>query len=569
MALPTWSQVWTQIQNVVKLHEDQRTSFAGTYLTQENVVNSGTNLLSYNAAALSQAVAKQRGTLDAFLQQERAALDSLLVELGRIMGVPETDSPSLLLRLTTYMVDNPAAISPGPPRIASRQISRGSFVKGSPFVGSGTIYRLFVDPYGNCLESGFADVISVRCVSDRQSGSDPGRELFEFRGQPRPDTVTYYQSGYGSGITTGVRAVSADDTATLVLNPSFSDFSGTTSVPTGITNWEFFTGGAWVTTSAPNSQVDQNTASANNIYRAALLENTPASLRITATQNIRQRFSTRRAVLSAFTPYYCQLAWRCDLGSGGAATGTITLKLGTNSVSVTVSGQTGWQILQLKLDKNLYFKNWDTDDASLEIDCTVTSGANTWFNLDDLVLAPFKPYDGHWVEPVGGATPFLYYDTGSFTDTELGAKIQRHVQRLYGYSLPSSPVAPAGAPTLATTTSAVTVGTTGHFLTSGTHVAAYTLVDTQGVESSPSPVSGSVSFNGTTQYANVTGLPASPGTNIATLNIYLSKAGTSTPLFTGSPAGSVTAGTTSAIVGYTDADLVTQSGNGVTINDPS
>lgn len=558
MALPTWSQVWTQIQGDVKLHEDMRSQFVATYIPQENVVTSGTNLLSYNSSAINQAVARQRSQLDGFLQGERATFDPLLAELGRIMGTPETDASSVLLRLTTYMVDNPASISPGPPKIQSRQILRGAFVKGSPFVGSGNAFRLFVDPYGNCLESGFADLIQVRCVGDRQSGSDPGRELFEFRGQPRPDTLTYYQSGFGSGISTRLNAVSADDSAALILNPSFADFSGTVAVPTGITSWEFFTGGVWTTSSSPNCTVDQT-----NTYRSALLETTPASLAITATQNIRQRFSTRRSVLSTFTPYYLQIAWRADLGSGGAWTGTLTVKLGTNTFSVTVAGQVGWQILQIPIDKNTYFKNWDTDDASLEIDVVKTSGANTWLNLDDVVLAPFRPYDGHWVTIVGGVTPFLFYDTGSFTDTEPSSttgKIQQHLQRLYGYSLPSAPKAPTGAPVAA-------VSATAGAITAGTHVFAYTWVDTQGVESAPSPISNAPTFDGTKKADLTSGITVG-GSNIATRKIYMSKAGTTTPLYFVTTL-SDNVSTSLAAFGVADASLTVVSPSGATIADPA
>ena len=226
------------------------------------------------------------------------------------------------------------------------------------------------------------------------------------------------ESGRGSGLVLPVPTRSADDS--LLINPSFSDYSGTAAVPTEITGW----------TPGTIGDFDIDTT---NYYRAATLEATPAALVFTATDNISQALSVKGTTLDPFTPYYLQLAYNRQV-NGDA--GTLEIHLGAQSSSVVLAAQTGWNILRLAIGTKNWFKNFNENSLDVNIIWTRTGG--TGLLIDDVVFAPYTNYDGAWVCPVGGATPFLRRDIGTFTDTETGAIIARWIWRAFGRYLPGA-----------------------------------------------------------------------------------------------------------------------------------
>lgn len=452
MAYATWDDVWTDIGLVVALFDGLRLEYTNDYLAREQALIDALNLDAGNAGAAGMAIAGVRSSLASNLAACRSLLDPFVLELGRIIKAAERDPLTVLGRVSSYMLENPDAL-PGPPRIASRGFTRGGWTPSAGNRGNGTVERLTVDAQGQPIEATFADVISLRVIADRQTGADVGREQFEVRGQPRPDNLTFYQPGFGSGQAASITAASADDSQGLLLNPSFSDAFGSGATLT-ISNWT-------QTLGAPGDLSLDTT----DLYRAALLEVTPASLRIGATAALQQKLSMRRTFISFAVPYYAQIAWNRSIGGG---TGTLRLTIGAKSVEVNVDTQVGWQILAFPVDESCFVRNYDVDDLGVTIAWTQTSGPGSFINVDDLVWAPFRPFDNHWLLPVSGDVPWLLGDAGSFSDQEAGAKIQRWLHRSYGTYLPSAPAPPAAG-------CVATSGPAGN-VEAGTHAYVVTFV---------------------------------------------------------------------------------------------
>lgn len=429
----TWALAWAQIQNRADLYDDRRADWTDNFLAQEATDLAALVLEPANAATSTAALKAFHDALEAASRQAGPLIDGVVKELGLIIKAPEADSTAILARVNRYMIDNPDALSPAP-RLRSRQFVRGAFASGSPWVGNGTFYRLFVDQDGFPIENSFADVITLRCTKDRQGGAPVGQEVFEVRGRARADALDNYLAGKGSGGLGSLALTSADDTASLLGNPSFAD-GGDSAAPTSIPSWTVGTIGNFEVVSG-----------ASNVYRKANLESTARALKIKATDTVTQKLSTRgTSGLDLTRPYYLQIAWNRQVG---AATGTLLLRLGSKSVSVTVAAQTGWQVLKIPIDKNLWPANFNEDDLDIVIDWTRTAGD---LLVDDVVFAPFKQISGldnMWMIGLGGTTRALLNDTGTFSDIEAGAKIQRVLHRGYGISLPAVPPAP-GAPTVA------------------------------------------------------------------------------------------------------------------------
>lgn len=535
----TWDQTWDdEIKQAIKLLEDRRSDISGSYLTQEAVVLGTNRLDAYNTAGKAAGVSRFRARLDNVLRGGADLIDPSMVELGRIMGSDLRDPGLLLRELTDYMVDNSY-------RITSRQFSRGSWTAGGSNVGTGTINRLCVDENGLPLEASFADTITVECTEDRQTATDPGRELLTFTGLPNPDYVTWYQSGYGSGLRSTIRSFSADDTTALLLNPSFSDYSGTVTTLTELTNWE-------VTSGTIGTDFEIVTA---DYYRGAVLEgSTPSCLKCEASVAIRQKLSTRQAKLDSRVPYYFQIAWKAN--GNGQFTGTLDVAIGSKTYSVTIAAQEGWQILKVDLDKYCYLKNFNTDDLGVTITVTKTSAASTYLLLDDIVWRTWAPYDGTWYAPVGGATPWRLEDTGTFTDTEgaSNSKLQRWWHRIYNWSLPSAPAKPSSGLSAAE-------GAAGNV--DGVVQYKVTFLDNYDNESGGNTTATSITVS--SKQVSLSSIPTG-GTGIAKRRVYRTTGGGSTfKLLTTISDNSTTVYTDNIADGSLGATIPT----GVTISDPS
>lgn len=492
---PDWSQTWQRAIEAVQVFTDARnnltTNAATSYLNQENLILTDNVFLDSDVDALYKAglnVARQ--AFSTSIASAAGLLNSCLLELARVMGMPQTSPSAILPVLYQYMALGSGG-SKTPAKVNSRNISYGTWTAGGSNVGTGTFVQLSVDAYGNSLESGFCEVMTWQCVADANSGTNPGQEQFSAEGQPFRDALARYVAGYGSGINQSIGSVgiTADTTAALVLNSSFSQSSGT-NFTSGflLNNWT-------ITSGAANLGLNTST-----YYRASAIEGTtPASLQAQGNFVITQTLGSRSANLGPLLPYLFQAA--VD-GTPGTWVGSITFAVGALSWSIS-SGGSNWVLSRPTIGKGIYFQNFNQAALAVTITGTVSSG---YVLIDDFLFAPFTNVGqgGFQYASIGGATNWLVNDTGTITNTEgTAAKVQREFSESYGWSLPSV-IQSAGGAAPTVTPSA------GAGMTTGTHAFAYTYYNgTTNVESKLSAITYA-NLDGTNGTAALSGVTTGP-----------------------------------------------------------
>lgn len=521
-----WTQTWSKITNGTKAIEDQRRNIASTFLTQlSTIIDLTPALESPNQAAFLAGFQAVRGSFAAAVSSPawQVVWSANLLQLGQIISTlvasvqtPSTDINTIIDSLTEYMMDAGY-------RIETRDITRGAWTPVPAYTPNfnGDVVRLTVDRWGNPLESGFADVVSFVCQLDAQSGTNFGQEVFSVVGRRFLDILTALDTTFGSGLSASMTGVTGDTTQALILNPSFSDSSGT-GASFQLTNWDqTFSGGATA------AQLSTDTT---NYYRPCAIESTPASLKMTAGGSaiFTQTLASRRGALTPNTPYFSQLAINNVIGAGA---GSVTVSIGSKTWLYTFTGlETDWVLLRPTIDEDLYFENFNETD--LEVVITVQCSAG-YILIDDFLWAPMTPFDGVLYSVVGGDVTFLVDDAGSFTDTEprqsspstAPGKVQWGLAVAFGRSLPSTMPAPTTAPTVAL------AGAGAGNVNNGAHTYVVTYVGANGTESPQSSGNAvTVVNNAADGRVAVSAIPVGPA-GTASRRIYRSKAATTTPLY--------------------------------------
>jgi hypothetical protein len=565
MASPSEAQVVTKLKDSSKIVKETY-KYGGTNGTNFDTLQGtiqGDAATDFDAE-LQQALFSMRGRIDGTIKEAKNLLDPIWRAYGRIVKAPSADPTDIIRSVYDWYVALTSG-NAGTQTIVSRQFNFGSVTNvGSP-VGDGVIYRLNVDAYGYALEAQWEETKIALCTNDQNSGTEKHEEIFLVKGgAPARDSLIIR----GSGAAENLIAQSAR--ASLLSNASFERCSpsptatsggGATVTPTTVTDWTFDT-------------ISNYRIRADVFYRSypglddttAATSNMPCSLQFTTNGSIYQKLSVKKTKLNPFVPYYLQVPFYRET----SADGTLAITWGpaggaaTQTASVSVNSITTgtWGVLKIPVGTANWYKNFQAQDLAI----TITLAGRTTGNVlvDEVLLAPYTVIANAWYIAVGGRTPWLRNDQYTWTDTALGSVVQEVIWRAYGQYLPAKPANP---------TTAAAVGAqsaTAGVCTVGAHVIGYTFVDNQGNESGLSTLSGSFSLADSLHSVDVTGLPASCGTGIATVKIYMSKAGVPATLYyTGR---SVTAGTTTATgasgVNVADASLTVAAPTGATITDP-
>jgi hypothetical protein len=469
-------------------------------------------------ASIGGDIAATRATLASIMNQAAAPIGKVLRHYGQVMSVPELDSQTLITRLTDYFILNGKFIG-------SRGITFGSITNGSPKVGDGTVYRLVIDENGYAIENCTPEVKTFECIADATSGArGRNEEIFEVRGASAQADLLKIT---GSGVKQNITTFSAASSFPYLRNPSFSQFSGTTTVPTDITSWT-----SSVTVNATNYQFITDTYANQGVgyYRDFPGDSTSYSIQclnnaFTLSQSIEQF----RNSFDYKIPYFVQVAYK---KSSAGTDGTLTLTLGNSSAAVTLGGigDTNWHTLQIALGSGCWFRNFDK--ANLTFSIARSGGSTGNVTLDDIILTPFVNVDGIWHAIVGGATNFLRRDLMTVTDSEAGegyGVIQKWFWRAFGRYLPSRPAKKNGGATWGAGCSAAQ-GAAGN-VEVGTHNYAVTLVDGNGVESYAS-ANGSVVVGGSASHVSLTAIiTGAASTNITARKIYRTKVASGVQFF--------------------------------------
>lgn len=549
--MATEASVKSQIQYITKLYEDTRKA-AGVNASA-NWIDTEETLLGLLSGDYSddafQGVRAGRGILATLMEQVRAPLGSKLLDYAKVLNYPETDIQTVMSRLYDDAIANTK-------RVQSRQFVFGTVTSGSPYVGNGTIHRLNVDENGLVIENRVAETKTFECVFDATSGAR-GRnaEVFQIRGVTANRDLIRINGSGGVGALVGL---TADLSAAYIRNPSFSQFSGTVTVPTDITGWTNNT-----TVSAATHQLVTDTYANQGVgyYRDFPGDSTSYALQCLGNSwSLTQSIEQNRYAFRLDAPYYVQIAYK---KSSSGTDGNLVVTLGANSVTLDLStiSDTSWHVLKFTLNKNLWFKNFN--QANLSFTIARTGGSTGNVTIDDVLVAPFTNFDGGWWAAVGGTTQWKRLDTATVTDSELGegyGVLQKWFWRAFGRYYPAAPKSPSG------TIAVALAGAGAGNVENGAHGYAFTYVDANGIESGTSgTASVTVTDKTTNGKVSVSSVAVGP-TGTASRKVYRTVAAGSTYKLLTTIADNVT---TTYTDNTADASLGATIPDGVTWSDPS
>ena len=351
--------------------------------------------------------ATQRARLSVMLSPAavREQLRGPMAEWAVAIGAPEgptIDLATALFRIAEYENANGHSID-------ARGFTYGSASAGGSNVGNGTIRRVTVDEYGVNLEGGHAETKTYRCDQDQQQ-RPKHRERFTIEGATaEPDFLKVV----GSSLVASIDALTSADSSQWLNNPTFSTFNGTQptagveSTPTATTS---VTG--WVLGSTSLARV-----SLDVVYRDLVTDSQKYSVRFTGNNSLTQTFNLqKRPTFARRRPYYVQVAIYKEAGT----TGNLTITCGSQSQVFALSGlSTGWNAVKLDLDKDLYHRNWTTNDATFAIALSSYGGSGSIY-IDDVIFSEMQFVDGVWVALIGGSTPFKRGDYFTIADSVAG-----------------------------------------------------------------------------------------------------------------------------------------------------
>lgn len=434
MPTPTEAEVQAQWKAAVDILESTRNYADGTLVGKLDTLEQALEG-EYTPARLGLSSAQYRSQMSALLNPSRAIefLEPVLFEYAPLIGFGGgyREAGALMRALYEHFHDNSYSVE-------ERAITYDtSATAGGTNVGNGSMSRLTVDENGYNLEACHVETKIFRCRQDQNSGADENAELFEVLGEASSkDSLLYGSFGSGDTANTTIRSLHAGTGGggSLLRNSSFQTYSASASPK--FSGWTETAGGA---------NIEQDTSAH---YRPIPNSTDTHSLKITGgsgTVTLKQTLeNARRSRLDPNTPYFFRLMWNGTPGS--AVGGTLTIRLGSASASVSVA-QSGWQELRIASGQGCWFRNFNEDPLDVEIEWS--SSTSGYVLIDDVILAPWTEVDGTYWALRGSAashTPWLLDDTLTFTDTGGAAgtgKLQWWLWRAgLGY-LPSS-----GTPTL-------------------------------------------------------------------------------------------------------------------------
>ena len=404
---PTETEIQTQWRACVNLLEKTRVHSDDVAAVAAGLMDVIEQNLEgqYTPTGLANAVARFRAGLSDLASPGRAIdfMESIIYEYGNILteGSGYQDLLSLMRAIYEHFHANSLTVE-------SRAITYDtSATAGASNVGNGAMHRLTVDEFAYDLEACHVETKRFRCRGDVNSGVQEHAESFECLGDTASQDALL-RASYGSGESSRVffRSKHAGSGAggSLLRNSSFSTYSATASPK--------FLG--W-TESAVGGGIAQDTT---NFYRSHPGASTDGSLQMTGgggTITLKQTLASMRvSKLDPDTPYFLRVMLNKTVGT--AVGGTVNLRLGSQTVSVTIAAMgANWVELKVPLDTNLWFRNFNEASFDVEIEW-VTSTSGTLL-IDDMILVPMDLIDGTFWTLVGGATPWLVDDTLAFTDT--------------------------------------------------------------------------------------------------------------------------------------------------------
>ena len=304
--------------------------------------------------------------------------------------------------------------------VAASVFTFGTPAAASGNVGNGVIYRTTVDAYGNSLEAATAEAKRAEVIQD-QAQVNRHEEVLLFHGATA--SLDFLQvTGSGGAQSRAIAAVAMRTFDAWVRNSTFNTLSGTQpSASTPVTPAAVTSITGWTLDATTSVTVGIDTPSPYRTHRG---ETAPKWVRFAVNRSMSQSFgATTRARFVEGVPYFVAVVVRradsCD--------GTLTITLGGVSRAVTVSSTLTndvWTVVPLVVsaaDADRYYRSFKAEALGLTIALSSRTTRSLYFS--EVQFAPMQPWDGTWVLPVGGSTPWLLNDKLTWTDSMAARKL--------------------------------------------------------------------------------------------------------------------------------------------------
>lgn len=420
MATPTQAELETQLKNICKLYNETRkygSTNANNYVGMQDTIEQA--IEGDHADQMTASVRAARASLADCIGNLGAALDANLRDWGRFIksDFEEGDIQLLISDIYRYWHNN----TPSPITVQRRNPSFATMAAAGGNTGTGQVKRLTVDKKNYVIENVTPEKKTIRCFADHSSGVDKGKEKFRLFGESSGRDIV---ESRGSGLGASIELQAQHSSFSLLKNPSFDVLDGTVAAPTTIPNW---TVGA-----VGNFELDNT-----NVALPAPNDNvTVRGLRIKANETLTQKLVNIRQSLNKDLPYLLRIWY--NKTPGAVTAGTLTIRMGSQSVSVDLAtAGANWQILEIAINQNVWFENFNED--SLDIQIQLTGLAGTYLVVDDVTFVPWTAHDGTWWIVFPGRTPFKVEDEFTGTDTIASdSVVQRTIVHRHGRFVPHS-----------------------------------------------------------------------------------------------------------------------------------
>ncbi len=416
MAAPTFAEVWNQIKAVVKIYDDLKTN-GSSYLTNLDAYQQ--SLEGDHAVDAANLEESTRSALSGLLRRGGDVVRQHMIDMGKVISSSQTTPEELMDPidgdLFQYFINNAQSLN-------SRNITHGSPSAAAGNVGNGLIYRLATDRNSQEIETVSLTSKKAECVQDSNSGTRATEETFLFTHE-----VGQKDGLDASAFSPATTIVASGPENSLLQNASFEEIDGTTGARglSSIPSWTIDTG-----------VIADFEYDSTNFYSSSpseLESGNSYALKIKNNVKISQKIRDIGQNIDPTKPYMLLLHYNRSVG---ASDGTLTIRMGTASASVTLTTQSGWQVLVLALDQNLWYSNFKENDLNIEVEL---SGWTTGTLLIDWVIFDeMKEFDRTWYLIKPGATNFQKGDSFTWSDTlsATEGKIQYWLSRWFGRYLP-------------------------------------------------------------------------------------------------------------------------------------
>lgn len=416
------SELWTQLLNLIKILDNTYLYGAvnsPNFLGMEEILQEA--YVGNHVGLTQQRMTAMRGQLNAMLANGPSLLDPVVKELAKVgYNSTATSARAALDDIYQGMVD-------GTETVKERDCTFGAVAADVGNNSTGTVYRLTKNKDNHDLEGGFyaAGITKVLVTADAFTGGTEGAETAKIygSGQVKTDELAI---GTAPSESKTLQAVSSDSISNLISNAGFETITGTAPA-ISVSGW----------TMGDAADFDESAM----VYRGA------KSLKFVDNGNILQYITS--ASIDKTRPVFVLVRFN---RAADACDGNLTIRLGSQTATVALVAQTGWNdlILGAGTDTKGWYDNFKEDYTGLGVRVQLTLDSRTGGSLlvDEVIIAQPTSFDGKYYMLTTGAltADCLVGDFWTFTDSVVNTgRTQTWIARLFGKFFPHT----SGAPTYA------------------------------------------------------------------------------------------------------------------------